>query len=88
MVDFSSGLSTTHGQVLSCTDVDHEGNRLGDLVTIPLHDIRVLGAPDLKTHGFTYVLRELPSEALNSDPSTPMYRRALARDALAIVRKL
>ncbi|EGG07325.1 uncharacterized protein MELLADRAFT_62621 [Melampsora larici-populina 98AG31] len=58
-------------------------------VQIPLQDLRKLQKePDLKTQGFTYVLREFPSDALHLDAFSDGYTKLLERDAIALVKEL
>ncbi|KAH9814827.1 hypothetical protein DFH28DRAFT_969508, partial [Melampsora americana] len=84
-------LVTSHGEVDFCTGIDSTGYLTDGNAVIPLRDLRQSDSkepPDLKTQGFTYVLRDIPSEASQYQLFSKEYTEVLERDAIDLVKEL
>lgn len=82
-------LDITQGLVQTCEKSDSTKKPTIKTLKIPLHNLRLLdNRPDIKTSGFTYVLREFPSESSDFDPSSNKLKDALRKDALDLIAEL
>ncbi|KAH9814828.1 hypothetical protein DFH28DRAFT_1057999 [Melampsora americana] len=84
-------LVTAHGEVDFCIGIDSKGSITDGNAVIPLRDLRQSDSnepPDLKTQGFTYVLRDIPPEASQFPLYSKEYTEVLERDAIDLVEEL